>query len=55
MDIEVREDELVIRPVKKPRKGWAEAFRSMSEENDDMLLEINDKSIKNCWDDEEWE
>ncbi len=55
VDIEVREDELIIRPINKPRKGWSEAFRIMSEQNDDTLLEINNLSIRNRWDEEEWE
>lgn len=55
VDIEVREDELIIRPINTPRKGWSEAFRLMSKQSDDALLDINDLSIKNRWDEEEWE
>jgi len=55
VDIEVREDELIIRPVNTPRKGWFEAFRSMSEKGDETSLDVNDISIKNRWGEEEWE
>jgi len=55
VDIEVREDGLVIRPMNKPRKAWSEAFRSMSEQNDDSLFDINNSSLQNRWDKEEWE
>ena len=55
VDIEVREDELVIRPLNKPRKGWADAFRSVSEQDDEELLDIRIIHLKNRWDEEEWE
>ena len=55
VDIELREDEIVIRPIKKPRKNWSEAFRSMSEQKDDSLLDINSSTDRNNWDRQEWE
>ncbi len=55
VDIDVREDELIIRPVNKPRKDWLESFRSMSKVKDDSLLDINNTSIQNRWDKDEWE
>ncbi len=39
VDLEVREQELVLTPVKKSsREGWEEAFAEMAEEGDDELL-----------------
>ncbi|MFA6978448.1 MAG: AbrB/MazE/SpoVT family DNA-binding domain-containing protein [Ignavibacteriaceae bacterium] len=55
VDIEVREDELIIRSSDKPRKNWAEGFRAMAKQKDDTLLDSNDSSIQNRWDKEEWE
>ncbi|MFA6598694.1 MAG: AbrB/MazE/SpoVT family DNA-binding domain-containing protein [Ignavibacteriaceae bacterium] len=55
VDIEVREDELIVRSIDKPRKNWAEAFRTMAEQKDDALLDINNASLKNRWDKEEWD
>jgi len=49
VDIEVREDELIIRSIDKPRKNWAAGFRAMAEQKDDTLLDINDASLKNRW------
>jgi len=31
-------DCIILRPVKKAREGWDEAFRSMRENGDDQLL-----------------
>ncbi|MDP3148286.1 MAG: AbrB/MazE/SpoVT family DNA-binding domain-containing protein [Ignavibacteria bacterium] len=55
VDIEVREDELIVRSIDKPRKNWAEGFRAMAEQKDDTLLDVNDSSIQNRWDKEEWD
>jgi antitoxin MazE len=55
VDLELREGEIVIRPIKKPRENWSEAFRSMSSHQDDSLLDINNSSIQNRWDKQEWE
>jgi antitoxin MazE len=39
-EVEIRAENgsLVIRPVKKPRAGWAAAFREMRRRGDDALL-----------------
>lgn len=44
---------LVIRPVRKPRAGWAAAFREMARHGDDALLDAPTPS--SSWDREEWE
>ncbi len=49
VDIEVREDELIIRSISKPRKDWSEGFLAMAEQKDDILLDINNASLKNRW------
>ena len=41
MDMEVTEDGILLSPVKDiPRKGWAEAFKQMQENNEDILVDI---------------
>jgi antitoxin MazE len=45
---------LVLRPVRRVREGWAEAYASMREQADDVLLDAT--ALGNTsWDDEEWE
>ena len=39
VEIEVQDNRLIIRPVAKPRSGWADPFRRMHELGDDVLLD----------------
>ena len=50
-EVEVRNNEIVIRPVKRPRHNWEQAFERMAEKSDDKLIEFPDSK----WDEEEWE
>jgi antitoxin MazE len=54
VEITAQEDSLVIRPARKPRAGWAEAFREMARRGDDALLD-DVSPILSEWDAEEWE
>lgn len=49
VDVEMRDDGLVLKPVRKPRDGWEEAFRQMHQNSDDKLL------IPDVFEDETWE
>jgi len=51
VEMEVRNNEIVIRPVKRPRHNWEQAFKTMAEKSDDTLIEFPDSK----WDEEEWE
>ncbi len=51
VEIEAEGSQLVIRSVTGPRAGWAEAFRSMTREGDDEML---DPELTSRWDKEEW-
>jgi antitoxin MazE len=53
IELEVQGDQLVLRAARKPREGWEEQFRQMSEHNDDALLDPNVR-MGSSWDDEEW-
>lgn len=45
---------LLIGPVAKARAGWAEAFREMTAQGDDVLLDDH-STTPSSWDEEEWE
>jgi antitoxin MazE len=53
-EVEIRAESngLVVRPVARPRAGWAAAFRKMAERGDDVLL---DETLTfTDWDKDEW-
>lgn len=51
VEIAIQRGTIVIRPLSRPRNGWAERFRAMSEQGDDQLL---DKPTPTKWDRSEW-
>ncbi len=53
VEIEVEKNQIIIRPVKNVRDGWASAFKKMRENGDDEL--IIDENISDSWDEEEWQ
>jgi len=54
IEIAVQDNQLVLRPVKRSRQGWAEQFRLMAERGDDQLVD-GDGVALSSWDDTEWE
>lgn len=38
IELILQEDCIVLKPIQKARKGWAEAFQQMSENQEDKLL-----------------
>ena len=52
VNIEVRDNSLIISPVQKHRRGWNKAFASIHEHNDDPLLDAD--VITSDFDDNEW-
>jgi antitoxin MazE len=38
VELILEEEQIILRPVGQPRKGWDEAFRNMHANNDDKLL-----------------
>lgn len=38
VEIEANGDQLVVRPARPPRSGWAEAFAAMADARDDRLV-----------------
>ena len=53
VEIEARDDQIIIRPVTYTRQGWDEAFQAMAESGDDHLLD-DDLTGRTQWDQEEW-
>jgi antitoxin MazE len=54
VELHVEDGALVIRPVKRPRAGWATAFQEMARRGDDALLDDAAPSLSG-WDEGEWE
>ncbi|MBN2384737.1 AbrB/MazE/SpoVT family DNA-binding domain-containing protein [bacterium] len=53
VEIEVENDQIIIRPVKDVRDGWDAAFKAMGEKGHDEPL--CDDNISHSWDEEEWQ
>jgi antitoxin MazE len=53
VELEIQQNQLVIRSAASVRQNWDEQFRLMAEQGDDKLLEQSAGSLTN-WDDE-WE
>lgn len=41
VELILEKEQIVIKPVSKPRKGWEKAFKKIAEDGEDKLL-IND-------------
>ena len=54
VEITAEDDSLVIRPARRPREGWAEAFREMARHGDDAQLDATAATLS-TWDEDEWE
>ena len=54
VELEIQEDQLIIRPLRVPRSDWEGQFRAMAAEGDDRLLDEEVPSLT-TWDEEEWE
>jgi len=54
VELLVQHDQLVIRPVRRPRHSWEEQFKAMAERGDDRLL-LEEAPALTQWDAEEWE
>ncbi len=54
VDLQVEDNQIVIRPLSNPRAGWDQAFESMAESGDDALV-IADEGLSHSWDEDEWQ
>lgn len=55
VELEVMDNQIVIRPQRSRRQGWDQAFCRMAEKNDDHLLDRDSTQNQSAWDNEEWE
>jgi antitoxin MazE len=53
LELEVRDRQLVVRPISHPRAGWEDRLREMSRRRDDRPLWP--KAALTSFDDKEWE
>ena len=54
VEISVQDGSLVIRPARKPREGWSEAFREIARRGYDTMLDDALPGLSE-WDEGEWE
>ena len=54
VELDVDKDKIIIRPISNPRPGWENAFKAMSDNHDDTLIN-DDDNISHSWDEEEWQ
>ncbi|HEY5513747.1 MAG TPA: AbrB/MazE/SpoVT family DNA-binding domain-containing protein [Geomonas sp.] len=54
VELVVENEMIVIRSAARPREGWGEKFRLMSEGGDDKMID-EELSGQTEWDKDEWE
>lgn len=54
VELEVQENQLVVRPVSLVRQGWDQQFQTMAEHQDDRLLDESTLSLTSWDDDWNW-
>lgn len=54
VELEVKDDRIIIKPLSEIRKNWGVAFQKMGEDKDDNLLDKDKLLQQSSWDDEEW-
>lgn len=50
----LRDNEIVLRPIEQSRNNWDEAFEEMAEKEDDRLMDQEEVEQPNEWDETEW-
>ncbi|VAX27518.1 hypothetical protein MNBD_IGNAVI01-1401 [hydrothermal vent metagenome] len=54
VELEVKNDRIIIKPISEVRKNWDLAFQKMNENNEDVLLDQDLLINQSSWDNEEW-
>jgi len=54
VELEVKNDKIIIKALSEIRKNWSLAFKKMSKNNDDLLLDENTLTNQSSWDNKEW-
>jgi len=54
VELEVKDDRIIIKSLSGVRKNWDLAFQKMSGNRDDILLDQDSLSNQSSWDNDEW-
>ncbi|MBU0473835.1 MAG: AbrB/MazE/SpoVT family DNA-binding domain-containing protein [Bacteroidetes bacterium] len=54
VELQIKDDTIIIKSVPEVRNNWDLAFQNMSKNNDDKLFDNEILSSQNSWDNEEW-
>jgi antitoxin MazE len=54
VELEVKDQKIVIHPITRPRQGWDQKFKLMALNKEDRLID-RDHGIENQFDQVEWE
>ena len=54
VELEVEKNQIIIRPISNPRISWDLAFKTMAENDDDVLIH-GTENIAHSWDEKEWQ
>jgi antitoxin MazE len=54
VELELQEDQIIVRPTRHARHDWEDAFQAMAERGGDKLLD-GDVLVSTAWDEDEWE
>lgn len=54
VDLEVDRDRIILKPIRRRRSGWREAFQKMAVKSDDLLLDGEETIFQSSWDEDEW-
>jgi len=54
VELEVKDDKIIIKSLSEIRKNWNLAFQKMSKNNEDILLDEDSLTNQTSWDDKEW-
>ena len=54
VELEVKDDKIIIKSLSEIRKNWDLAFQKMSKNGDDVLLDQDSLVDQSSWDNEEW-
>ena len=54
VELELKDDKIIIKSLSEIRKNWNSAFQKMSKSNDDLLLDENALTNQSSWDNKEW-
>jgi len=54
VELEVEQNQIIIRPVQNPRAGWDDAFQAMADRGDDTIID-EAENISHSWDEDEWQ